>query len=66
MSAIKRITPEIEARLEEVAKLKIQTPSFAKLARETGLTESYLRQVVSKKIRVIANNRAVSCETNCD
>lgn len=63
MSFPKRMTPEIEARLEEVARLKAQTPTFEELERETGLTRGYLRQIVSAKVHVISNTRSVSHET---
>jgi hypothetical protein len=55
MSAIKRITPEIDARLEEVARLKAATPTFEELAQETGLTCGYLRQLLGAKVQIIAN-----------
>lgn len=56
MSARKRMTAEIDARLDEVARLKADTPSFEELERETGLKRGYLRQIVSEKVQIITNN----------
>jgi len=56
MSRPAKITPEIAARLDEVAQLKAATPSFEELTRETGLTQGYLRQIVSEKVRVLTDN----------
>lgn len=47
-------TKSIEARLDEVARLKFETPTYRELEQETGLSESYLRGLISEKIRKLA------------
>lgn len=56
MTFPKRMTPEIEKRLDEIAQLKAKVPTFATLARETGLTSSYLRQIVAAKVQILTSN----------
>lgn len=48
-------TAEIEARLDEVARLKFGIPSYRQLEIETGLSAIYLREVISAKIRELSN-----------
>lgn len=49
-----RRTPEIEALLEREALHRSQTHTFKQLAAQTGLSKSYLRDVVAKKMRKIS------------
>jgi hypothetical protein len=51
----RKLNDEKRSRIEQVARLKADTPSFKELARETGLTVSYLRKLVSEKVQVIEN-----------
>lgn len=51
----RKVTDEIDARLERIADLKAQIPNFKDLAEETGLTESYLRQLISRKVQIRTN-----------
>jgi hypothetical protein len=41
-----KITPAIRKRCEEVARLKMQTPTYKELEIETGVHHSYLAKVV--------------------
>lgn len=41
-----KITPEIRKRCEEVARLKMQTPTYKELEIETGVHHNYLAKVV--------------------
>lgn len=60
----RKLTPQVEARLDEIARRKSTIPSFKELERETGLSAGYLRQVVSAKVHLITNKRDDSCGTN--
>ena len=44
----------IEARLDEVARMRAQIPTYRELEIETGLSEAYLRELISEKVRAIA------------
>lgn len=48
-------TPEIEARLDEVARMKFGTPTYRELEIETGLSAIYLRAIISAKILELSN-----------
>jgi len=56
MSAIRKITPEIEALLYEVAWKRALTPTYEELSIETGMAVSYLRQVISEKVRALSKS----------
>jgi hypothetical protein len=51
---------KIEARLDEVARMKFETPTYEELERETGLCVGYLRAVISAKVRELSNKNVVS------
>lgn len=44
---------KVEARLDEVARLKFETPTYHELEIETGIGATYLRAIVSKKVRAL-------------
>lgn len=46
---------QIEARLDEVAQMRAHIPTYRELEIETGLSQSYLRQTISEKIREIVD-----------
>jgi hypothetical protein len=48
------LTPEIQARIDDVAQKRACIPRFKKLAQETGLSVGYLRQLISARVRVLA------------
>lgn len=41
-----KITPAVRKRCEEVARLKMQTPTYKELEIETGVHHNYLAKVV--------------------
>jgi hypothetical protein len=56
-------TAEIDARLDEVARLKVAVPSYKALVRETGLSAGYLRKLIMARMEELRNECSVSCET---
>jgi hypothetical protein len=56
-------TAAIDARLDEVARLKVSVPTYEELRRETGLSIGYLRKLVMARMDDIRNKCSVSCET---
>lgn len=57
-------TVSIEARLDEVARMKAQIPTYRELEAETGLAESYLREIISEKIRAIVEQTHQCMDSN--
>lgn len=53
----RKLTPQIDARLDAIVALKLLIPNFKALSEETGLTENYLRQVISRKVHIRTNKR---------
>lgn len=49
------LSPEKRARLESIAALKASLPSSRQLAIELGVTTLYVRQLLSRMIRVHRN-----------
>lgn len=47
-------TVSIEARLDEVARMRAAIPTYHELEIETGLSASYLKNIISEKIRILA------------
>lgn len=46
-------SPKVEARLDEVARMKAATPTYRELELETGICATYLREIISEKVRAI-------------
>lgn len=46
-------SPQVDALLDEVARLKFETPTYHELEIETGIGATYLRAIVSKKVRAL-------------
>ena len=63
MSANVKLTDASLAQLECVALLKTQIPGYKQLALETGLSESYLKNVMSRLVRIKRRNLDVPRET---
>lgn len=60
----RKLTDKVEARLDAIAQLKADIPTFKELEKETGLSSGYLRQIMSAKVQLITNKRDDSCGTN--
>ena len=60
----RKLTPAIEARLNQIARMKHDVPTYKQLSHETGLRPNYLRQLISAKMQELSNKCIVSCETN--
>jgi hypothetical protein len=50
-----KLTVKVEARLDEVARMKSLIPTYRELEIETGLSQIYLRELVSEKIQALTN-----------
>jgi hypothetical protein len=50
-----KLTVKVEARLDEVARMRFNTPSYRELEIETGLSQNYLRELISEKIQALTN-----------
>lgn len=61
-----RMTNKINARLDSIAHMKANIPSFRDLEVETGIRAAYLRQLVSAKVRAISNKCADQSGTERD
>jgi hypothetical protein len=61
-----RMTNKIAARLDAVAHLKASITTFKELEKETGIRASYLRQLMSVKVRSISNKCDDSRGTETD
>jgi hypothetical protein len=59
---LRKVTPEIDARLDRIARSKSETPTYKQLERETGLRENYLRQIISAKMKALTNKRSNTTE----
>jgi hypothetical protein len=60
MTRPRKITPELDARLERIARLKLEIGSYEELERETGVSANHLRHTVSAKMKVLSHKRVVS------
>lgn len=56
----RKLTPEIEARLDQIAWLKVDVPTYRELASETGLCPAYLRELISARVREFSDKRRES------
>lgn len=54
MSTLKR-TPQIRARITQVARMRYETPTDKELAEETGLSPLYIAQLISEELRNLRN-----------
>lgn len=60
MSRPRKITAELDARLDRIAELKLEIESYAQLENETGVSANHLRHVVSQKMLALSHKRVVS------
>lgn len=58
----RKVTPEIDARLDLIAHFKFETPTYKELERETGVRGAYLRQLICKKIKALTNKRSLTSD----
>lgn len=63
MSAPQKLTDQGFTRLEEVAALKVRIPGYKQLVTETGLSEPYIKNIMSRLVRLKRANVNVSRET---
>lgn len=61
---MKRLTPKIRSRLEEVVDLKLITPTHKELERETGLSALYIAQLLSQIRRAKLKSMTIHVEQN--
>ena len=55
-----------EQRLREVARMKLQIPRSKTLACELDVSQSYVRQLLSRMMRELAENVPRGTEQMCD